>query len=193
MDDPMERMCIVTKERGGPDTLIRFVLDPEAIVVPDLKANLPGRGAWVKAHRSVLEKAVEKGLFSRAFKAKIAPGGTDGLVERTELVLRRHGLGALGLARKAGLVLTGFSKVEGAVKNGAACALLHADMAGRDGRQKLDRLAKHLAVPIFCVFTEDEMGFSLGREHVVHAALVKGSGAPHFVEAFQRLDTFLTR
>ncbi|MDR6188094.1 putative RNA-binding protein YlxR (DUF448 family) [Agrobacterium pusense] len=41
------RMCIVTRQSGSPDELIRFVAGPDGDVVPDLKRQLPGRGCWV--------------------------------------------------------------------------------------------------------------------------------------------------
>ncbi|MEM1288745.1 MAG: RNA-binding protein [Pseudomonadota bacterium] len=188
-----ERTCIVTRQPGGKDALIRFVLSPDQIVVPDLKERLPGRGAWVTANTSILSKAIEKRLFDRALKAPIAHEGTERLLEQTELALRRHAAGSLGLARKAGLVLTGFAKVESALKKGTVSALLHATTAGKDGKEKLNRLAKHARVPTYCLFSHDELAFSLGREHVVHAALEKSRDAEHFVRELRRLDEFVTR
>ncbi len=44
-----ERTCIVNRRSGSPDGLVRFVVGPEGDVVPDVKARLPGRGAWVTA------------------------------------------------------------------------------------------------------------------------------------------------
>ena len=37
------RMCIVTRQSGTPETLIRFVAAPDGRVVPDLKKQLPKR------------------------------------------------------------------------------------------------------------------------------------------------------
>ncbi|MCK5887622.1 MAG: DUF448 domain-containing protein [Alcanivorax sp.] len=53
------------------DELIRFVVGPEAKIYPDLGQKLPGRGIWVKADRASIEKAVQKGLFSRGAKMKV--------------------------------------------------------------------------------------------------------------------------
>lgn len=55
-----DRTCIVTREAGSPETLIRFVAGPNGQVVPDLKRQLPGRGCWIKAERSLVERAVQK-------------------------------------------------------------------------------------------------------------------------------------
>ena len=53
-----ERMCIVTRQGGTPETLIRFVAGPDGSVVPDLKRVLPGRGCWVTAERELVDKSV---------------------------------------------------------------------------------------------------------------------------------------
>ena len=46
-----DRTCIVTRQAGEPDGLLRFVVGPDMSVVPDLKRQLPGRGCWVSAER----------------------------------------------------------------------------------------------------------------------------------------------
>ena len=75
MKDLAERTCIVTREVMDPSELIRFVAGPDGSVVPDLKRNLPGRGVWVSACRSNVEKAVEASLFARSLKSKVRDFG----------------------------------------------------------------------------------------------------------------------
>src|SRR5262249_2013886 len=41
------RRCAVTRALRPKDQLIRFVLSPDGVVVPDLKEKLPGRGVWL--------------------------------------------------------------------------------------------------------------------------------------------------
>ncbi len=185
-----ERMCIVTRRRANDADLIRFVLDPDGVLVPDVKAVLPGRGAWVTANRDVLAQAVKRKGFGRALKSDTEPLGLDDLAARTEQVLRHHARGALSMARKAGLVVNGFSKVENALKGGKAYALLHASNAGADGVMKLDRLAGHMSVPVLRVLPHGEMGLALGLEHVIHAALLDGPGAARFLAPLRRLEAF---
>ncbi len=66
-----ERTCIVTREAGSPEGLIRFVVAPDGTVVADLRRKLPGRGAWVTARADVVRQAVRARLFARAFKAEV--------------------------------------------------------------------------------------------------------------------------
>ncbi|MFZ3034661.1 MAG: DUF448 domain-containing protein, partial [Parvibaculum sp.] len=65
-----ERRCIVSGEVGPREALIRFVIGPDDLVVPDLAERLPGRGLWVTASREAVETAVRKGLFAKAARTK---------------------------------------------------------------------------------------------------------------------------
>ena len=104
--------------------MIRFVLSPEGTAVPDLKRRLPGRGVWITATRSALGQAITRKAFARSFKrdVRIAPD----LIESTERLLERAALDALAIAYKARRVVAGFAKVEAALVQGDAIALLHA-------------------------------------------------------------------
>src|ERR1700757_3371954 len=77
------RTCIVTGEQGTPEQMIRFVVGPEATMVPDLARKLPGRGLWVRAERGAVEQAVARKAFSRAARAAVsAPADLADRVER---------------------------------------------------------------------------------------------------------------
>lgn len=177
--DGPERRCIVTGESGGKEGLIRFVLDPEGRVVPDLAEKLPGRGLWVTATRETVEKAVSKGHFAKAARASaIADPELADLVER---LLARRAADALGLARKAGALEAGFEKVMTAIERGRVAALIEARDGSLDGRRKLEqrlRVVKEQGipgdVPVLSPLWADEMGLALGRGNVIHAALIKG-------------------
>ncbi len=62
------RMCAVTREVRPIDELIRFVLDGNGRVVPDVKRKLPGRGLWVSASRKTVAAAVKRSLFAKGFR-----------------------------------------------------------------------------------------------------------------------------
>ena len=54
VDEP-ERKCIVSGESQPKGGLIRFVVGPEGVVVPDVTGKLPGRGMYVAADREAIE------------------------------------------------------------------------------------------------------------------------------------------
>ncbi len=51
MPNHVTTICTVT---GSPADLIRFVVDPDGAVVPDVAGRLPGRGMWVSASRRLV-------------------------------------------------------------------------------------------------------------------------------------------
>ena len=189
-----ERTCIVTREVRPPQALIRFVVGPGGEVVPDLKGGLPGRGAWVTARAPLVEQAVKRRLFARAFKQEVKASPT--LPQDIDEALRRDLRQALSLANKAGSVITGFAKVEAAIAGGAIAGLVHAAEAAPDGRRKLaGALRKRFgdaisALPVIDELSGDELDLALGRSHVIHAALVAGAGSDGFLARWHRLRAY---
>lgn len=189
-----ERTCIVTRAAGPPAGLIRFVVSPEGAVVPDLKGRLPGRGAWVTATAAAVGEAVRRRAFGRAFKAEVkASSDLAGEIDRALCADLR---GALALANKAGVVTSGFAKVEAAIAGGAVAALLHAAEAAEDGRRKLagalrrrfgDAISR---IPVIDCLTGEELDLALGRSNVIHAALVAGPGGDGFLARWRRLRDY---
>jgi predicted RNA-binding protein YlxR (DUF448 family) len=186
-----ERMCAATRTVKPVDDMIRFVTGPDG-VVPDLKRKLPGRGLWITADRATLSDAVKRKVFERGFKrdARVEPG----LVDLTEQLLVRGALDALAIAGKAGLAVTGFSKVENALAHGAVSAVLHASEARPDGVGKLQGALRQRPnaerIAIVTKFTSAQLDLALGRPNVVHAALLPGSASDTFLARFSRLERF---
>jgi predicted RNA-binding protein YlxR (DUF448 family) len=65
------RRCLVTRESYARETMLRFVLGPEAELVFDAPATLPGRGMWLSASGVVVEQALKRGVFPRAAKTQL--------------------------------------------------------------------------------------------------------------------------
>lgn len=178
------RTCIAGGGETPPAGLIRFALSPDGVVTPDLAEKLGGRGAWVAADRTLLSRAVAKGLFARAFKQ--AASAPDDLVDSIEAALEKRALEALGLSRRTGEAVLGFDQVKDALTKGRAGVLLSAADAADDGREKLSRLGKELFQ--YRGFSSAAMSAAFGREGVKHAALLKGAAADRFKREAARLD-----
>lgn len=161
---PTQRRCLVTGEMKTKEHMIRFVVGPDGVVVPDIAGKLPGRGLWVSATRDALSQAVSKNMFSRAAKAKVAAPAH--LIEQTETVLAKRCLDLLGLARSAGAVVTGQPQVEHALAKDELAFVLFAADAGRDCRKKLSRAT---AMP--SGFARDALGAALGHAHLAAVGL----------------------
>ena len=87
-------------------------------MVADLKRKLPGRGLWVSASRQAVAEAARRNHFGKGFKRDVRASAT--LAADTEALLVRGVVEALAMAAKAGQVVSGFSKVEDALRSGQA-------------------------------------------------------------------------
>lgn len=190
-----DRMCIVTRERGQPDGLIRFVAGPDGSVVPDLRQGLPGRGCWVTAERAVVDQAVKRKLFGRALKTEVTVDADLG--EVVERLLCGSLFGMMNMARKSGQFITGSGKVEDAVRSGAAVALMHATDAADDGVRKLRQAntaramgVKEAEIPVFRLFSADELALALGDGAFIHAAALAGQAGEGVVKRAKMLARY---
>ena len=193
LDTATQRLCIATRAVRPVAEMIRFVAGPDGAVVPDLKRKLPGRGVWVTARRNLVEEAVRQRAFARSLKDDVKtpadfPDTLDWLIERSAL-------DALSIARKAGLVVFGFAKVEAALAQGPVIALLRGRDAGADGAHKLAQALgrrgdRTVEVKIIAAFTTAQLDLALGRLNVVHAALLAGRASETFLGRWRILESF---
>ncbi|MCP1336428.1 RNA-binding protein [Futiania mangrovi] len=167
------RRCIATGETRPKAEMIRFVAGPDGTVVPDLAGKLPGRGLWVTATREAVGQAVKRKAFARAAKAQVL--AQPDLADLCARLLRERCLALLGQARGAGLVTAGAELVSALLSGpqaGRVALVFHAADGAEDGLRKIAGKAR--GVPLLRVFTAEELGLALGRESVVHAALIRG-------------------
>ncbi len=188
--DAPERRCILTGEHGDRDSLIRLALGPDGIVMPDLGARAPGRGAWLGVGRADLEAAAAKGklrpALARAFKENAT--APENLGELIEIGLKRRTLDRLGLEMRAGHLILGNDRIGDSIKAGHVHLLLHAADASADGCAKLDGKLKAAGTGSSMTLPADraELSMALGRENVVHAALGDEAAAKRVASAAER-------
>lgn len=167
---PAPRRCVVTRAKRPQAELLRYVLDPDGVVVPDVAGRLPGRGVWVTPDRAILTKAIASGRFRAGFKAEaITP---PDLMAETERLLERRLTELLGLARSAGQVAAGWEQArEFGRKHAIGLGVVAAD-AAPGARRKLFGLAS--GAPVMDMLDAATLGRALGRERVVHALVMRG-------------------
>lgn len=180
---PTLRRCIVTRQALEKPAMIRFVIDSEGRVTPDLKERLPGRGLWVTASREALDQAVARNAFSKAAKQSVKIDRD--LADRVVALAKRELTELLGLARKSGQLVAGFEKVDAALRADKVRVLVAASDGAVDGRGKLARIAGS-GVEICAPLTAAELAQALGREHAVHAAIKAGGIAEKTIIASRR-------
>jgi hypothetical protein len=146
----------------------------------------------VTATQDALSDAVKRKALARGFKQEVRLPAD--LVARTGELLERAALDALAMAGKAGLVATGFTRVEAALAREKVVALLHAAEAAADGVRKLDaalrRRLEHDPIVTIGILTSAQLDLAFGRPNVVHAALLAGPPSDTFLARLQRLERF---
>ena len=185
-----ERRCLVTGEVWPKTDLIRFVVGPDDVVVPDLAQNLPGRGLWIVPDRAAIATAITKKLYARAAKgpAKAEPD----LIDQVIRLLHKRCLDFLGLARRSGVSVLGQPQVEAAIRSHTLKLLLIASDASDKGVQEIMQMRVLDGLPILRSFKRDELGAALGYEQIVYAGLKSHALTTKLHAELGRLDK-LTR
>ncbi|WP_019222207.1 RNA-binding protein [Bartonella rattaustraliani] len=189
-----ERTCIVTRKNASAEMLIRFVLGPNNQIVPDLKSHLPGRGVWVCAHHSTVKAAVKQKAFKKSFKTnvEVAPN----LAHIIDTLLLKAALSSLSMARKAGVIVTGATKVDAAIRSGQVILVLHAKETTEDGKRKIAQAIHTIQQQIrrniktISLFTSDEMQIVFGANPVMHAALLDTKATEGFLKTIHKLIAY---
>lgn len=187
------RECALRREQKPVADLIRFVAGPDHVIVPDIDAKAPGRGVWVSLYEGDVARAAEKNVFARSLKQKVSVPAD--LAQLTRSRLEQRLTGALGLARKAGQLVTGATRVKSAIESGTVLALLTATDAAADGRRKMLQAIRanglEEQVQHFELLSSTQMGLALGQENVIHAALIDGAAAKSALARAQRLARYI--
>jgi predicted RNA-binding protein YlxR (DUF448 family) len=198
--DEVERRCALTHEVKPAADLIRFVVGPDGVLVPDTDMKAEGRGVWISLGEKQVAEAVRKKAFAKSLKSEVRlPEDLPGL---TRLRLEQRLVAALQMAKKAGQLLTGMTKVKEALETGIAVALFTATDAAEDGRKKLRATLKaatksaeeqgmgRVNVPHFELLDSARMGLALGIESVIHAAPTQGAAGDAVVKRAEKLARY---
>lgn len=163
------RRCIATRESRPKEGMVRFVLDPEGRVVPDLEGRLPGRGMWLSASADVLERAAKRGAFARAARRTVHV--PPDLRVRIEDGLTRRIRDLVGFARRGGQAVCGREAVLDWLRTGRAGLLVEAADGSLPERA---RLVGGREVPMVAPLAAEALGAVFGRDHAVHVAIAPG-------------------
>jgi len=184
-DGPLRR-CIVSGRTGARESFVRFVVGPDAEIVPDVAGKLPGRGLWVSADEASVRQAVSKNAFAKAARASVK-AAVD-LPERVGHLLTRRAIETLAMCRRAGQAAQGFAKVKEKIESGR-CGLL---VAASDGSHAERARLGGSDIPVATGLTANEMGEAFGRDHAVHAAIAPGALAQRLRDDLARLAGYRT-
>ena len=214
-----ERTCAVTRAKLTPPELIRFVRAPDGTITPDLAHPLPGRGVWVTAERAIVAEAAARNAFARSLKqAVVVPDDLPGLVEKlltsrciqALAIANKSGRVVAGFAKVESAIAAGriaalihaseasadgSGKLDGRLRARLALAAAAGESPSAPGAvagsSPTDAVSPPSVQPeIVTDLAGHELSLALGRENVVHAALIKGGAAKYFLTEVQRLRRY---
>jgi ribosomal protein L30E len=154
------------------------------MVVPDLKGNLPGRGAWVHVQRVCIETVQKQPkLLHRAFKGNV---NSSDLLEHVETVLMKKILDSLSLAAASGSLAGGHEQIlEAILQNKIRALVLANNIADRTRSRLLEKLNPSISVfelPI----TSAELGFRVGKGPRAALGILASAGARGLIYQLRR-------
>ena len=199
--DEIERRCALTHEVKPAAELIRFVVGPDDMLVHDTDAKAEGRGVWISLGETFVAEAVKKKAFAKSLKTSV--NVPDDLPALTRRRLEQRFVSSLQMARKAGQLMVGATKVKAALETGEAIALLTATDAADDGKKKMlatlkasSKAAEELGLPgadrpHFELLDSAQLGLALGIESVIHAAPTQGAAGEAAVKRAERLARYI--
>lgn len=100
------------------------------------------------------------------------------------------------MARKAGAVVIGATKVDAAIRSGQVILVLHAKETTEDGKRKIAQAIHTIqqqtnrTIKTISLFTSDEMCVAFGSNPVMHAALLDTKAAEGFLKTTYKLISY---
>ena len=187
-----QRSCLGCRQTRDRDGLIRYVLSPQGELVADIEAKLPGRGAYTCVSETCLRTALKQRQFSRAFKREVAAVMPDDMVGQVAAIMQKRILGYVGLANKAGQVISGGSLVSEAIRGGnkPGLILVAADVSEAIG-EKIEQLAAVHHIACFRIMNKDDFGTILGKAPRSAIAIRAGGFVAQLTNEIKRYRNFL--
>lgn len=174
--DPL-RSCLGCREVKPKNELLRFVLDPEGTLFPDISRKLPGRGAYTCFNRVCLEAALKRKQFNRSFKDEVRLLPEAELISLVVKAMDEKISSLISLANKAGKAVSGSDKVMDTLRKGEAGILILAADISSDSKAKFLAVAQRTEVETFMFSIKDCLGGPLGKEIRTAIAVQKSSFA----------------
>jgi len=116
------RTCVGCLKTATPEAMVRFVLGPEATLVPVLGGPTGGRGAWVHPSADCLGAAARRG-FAKSLRAAVRVDA-DELAALVRAAADRRVVGLLAGGLGARLLAVGGAEAMEALQRSRACLVI---------------------------------------------------------------------
>jgi uncharacterized protein len=185
-DSEARRTCVACRDEEERDELVRLVAGPDGQIAVDLRARLPGRGAWVHPTPECVRKLeAEPRRLGAALRAEGLV--TSGLFEQLRGAVVRQVLDGLSLAARAGVLLGGADVVSQALADGRVSELIVAQDASPRTVESVQRSGS-ADVPVTVLpLGKDDLGARIGQPSRAVVAMVIAPAFLHLREQLRRL------
>lgn len=184
-DEPF-RSCIACRTSSARAEMLRFARAPDGSLGFDVRARLPGRGAWTCARAACVARAGDRGAFERAFEAPVL--GAAGLPAVVAQTLAAEVGAGLGLLRRAGRLAAGRDDVSRALAESLVTALVLAHDLSERTRRDVEQRAGSL--PIVTGPAQEDIGRAIGRKPTGVLGLLGGPRASLVLADLQRAASY---
>ncbi|MFC1889241.1 DUF448 domain-containing protein [Thermodesulfobacteriota bacterium] len=157
-----QRTCVGCRRTAGKSEFVRLICTPEGVVAVDSSARFPGRGAYLCFDCDCLSRANKRGGFSKAFKTNVEVDEEE-IEDRIRTVLRERILGFVGLAMRAGSVVSGSEMVRKAARRGEVEFILVAGDASASIRDRVIGAARAGGIAWACLLSRESLGSRIGK------------------------------
>ena len=156
-----ERTCVVCRKQKSQKALLRIVLDENNVAHVDYLNKLPGRGAYVCPSLHCIQKASQRGSFSRAFKQTVTVEAGS-LIAEAKTAAKQQIRSLLSLANRANFISAGHSRVERTLREESPPLLIIAQDASKSVKQKFENWGLRMEIPIHFILTQLELAPCVG-------------------------------
>lgn len=198
-----KRQCIVTGSSLDVGQGLAFFIDKEGALsfshkAPNQKVMMPSTNKpvvlWVKFDYEVVKQFLgHLNLYAQDFEQAKK---TDDYINRILFFLKQRSLQTMGMMKKAGLILTGYGKIEGFCKSQKGTHKILGLVFATDGSlRECHNLLASFPEGAYCVslFKAEELGKALGLERVVYASFMRHKLSETFLTSVKQLADFLQK
>ncbi len=184
------RTCVGCRGVFAKDEVVRVVNGPGGLVI-DYREKLPGRAAYVCPRAECVEAALSKGQLSRALRSTVPLQAKEQFLITLVSLVRERIRSLIAMAQKAGMLVSGFSAVNDALRKGSVELIIFAEDVADGTREKIE---DHIGSSVIrqVVFSDKaEMGPLVGRELAGIAAITQKGFADAVWKEAERLKGLL--
>jgi predicted RNA-binding protein YlxR (DUF448 family)/ribosomal protein L7Ae-like RNA K-turn-binding protein len=158
-----ERTCLGCGTKQAQPTLLRLVCSPQGAILLDHSGRFPGRGAYICVDVRCLRKALKPAKLASAFRQAVVPPSVAALCGDITGWYRTRLEVCIQLARKAGVVVSGYAALQKALAQRQVAYMIVATDIAVTRAESYYAWCERLAIPYVVCCSKHELGRLMDR------------------------------